>query len=133
MKYTRAKVSFVIEGDKLEPKKISHELGLMPSESWQKGDVFKKSRKRKTGVWKLSIDYEETLDVSLQINKIYYQMRGKEEALQMIKQNIGGIVVLSVVIEVENKQMPGIVIEEKISGFMTTVGGDVDIDVYLMS
>lgn len=133
MGYTRVKVSFIIESDRLEPDIISKEIGLIPTEFWRKGDIIKESRKRKTGSWELSVGYEESLDISVQIDKLYNQIKGKTNSILNSKKAVDGIIVLSIVIEIENGQTPGIVIEEKISAFMAKIGGDIDIDIYLMS
>ncbi len=77
--------------------------------------------------------YEESCDITIQINKLYNCVEGKEDKINFIKKKYCGIVLFSVVIEVENNIVPGIVIEEKISKLMTDIGAEIDIDIYLIS
>ena len=51
----------------------------------------------------------------------------------MILEYYNAIIIVSVIIQVENSDVPGIVIEEKVSTVMAEIGGEIDVDIYLMS
>lgn len=133
MDKTRVKASFIMEGEELNPEYVTQVLDLTPTKSWHKDEVYKKNKKRVCGSWILSIDFEESYDIMIQIDKLCSYIKGKEEKIKLIKDKYCGIIVVSIVVEVENQEVPGIIIKDKMSKLMANIEADIDIDIYLMS
>jgi len=133
MEKTKVKVMLTIESESLEPQDVTKELDIVPTISWKKGDIIKADRKRVRGSWKVSFKAEESYDITIQLDKLYEVIKGKEDKIRAIKEYFDGTIIISIIIEVENAEVPGIVIEEKFSELVVKMGAEIDIDIYLMS
>lgn len=130
---TKVKVRLTIESESLEPQDVTKELDIVPTISWKKGDIIKADRKRAGGSWTVSLEAEESYDITIQLGKLYELIKGKEDKIRAIKEYCEGTIIISVIIEVENREVPGIVIEEKFSELVVKMGAEIDIDIYMMS
>ena len=130
---TKVKVRLTIESESLEPQDVTKELDIVPTISWKKGDIIKADRKRVGGSWTVSLEAEESYDITIQFGKLYEVIKGKEDKIRAIKEYCEGTIIISVIIEVENGEVPGIVIEEKFTELVVKMGAEIDIDIYLMS
>lgn len=133
MDKTRVKASFIMEGEELNPEYVTQVLDLTPTKSWHKDEVYKENKKRACGSWILSIDFEESYDIMNQMDKLCSYIEGREVKIKFIKDKYCGIIVVSIVVEVENQEVPGIIIKDKMSRLMANIEADIDIDIYLMS
>ena len=64
-------------GDDLVPSELSDLLGVQPTKSWRKGDVFqgkKYDRIQKTGSWHLSTERQADVSLEAQINQLLDQI-----------------------------------------------------------
>jgi len=133
MKTTRVRTELVIEGERIEPEIVTKKLEMTPDIIHKKGEMLKNNRMRKNGSWGIIQEFEESYDISIQLNKLIELVKGKEDKIREIKEYYDGIIIVSVVIEVENSEVPGIVIENRISALMAKLGAEIDIDIYLLS
>ena len=133
MKTTRVRTELMIEGERIEPEIVTKKLEMTPDIIHKKGEMLKNNRMRKNGSWGIKQEFEESYDISIQLNKLIELVKGKEDKIREIKEYYDGIIIVSVVIEVENSEVPGIVIENRISALMAKLGAEIDIDIYLLS
>jgi hypothetical protein len=130
MKNTEIQANFIISGEELEPNIVTEMLGIVPSELMYKSDV---TNEFKSQFWNFQIDFEESLDMSIQIEKIYAEFMGKEELILDIKRKYNAIISLIINIEIRNKHAPAIIIEDNVAPFLSKIGGTVDVYIDILS
>jgi hypothetical protein len=133
MDYTKVKANFEIKEDNLDPNIVTKKLGISPSETHFKGDPITKSRNWTVGFWVIRTEYEESLNINLQIEKIYVQLKEKVKELIDIKKKYNVYLNLSIWVDIENGQAPKICIKEEILSFMSKIGGTIDVDLCIYS
>ncbi|EOL44742.1 hypothetical protein RV11_GL002491 [Enterococcus phoeniculicola] len=133
MSATRVKVKLTIEGEDLDPNIVTEKIGLTPNITHKRGEKLKNNRTRRHGSWGIIQEFEESYDISIQLNKLLGLITNKEDKLLYIKEMYSCTIIVSVIIEIENKEVPGIVIEEGFSSLVSKIGADIDIDIYIMS
>ena len=99
----------------------------------EKGEKLKNGRIRENISWVLIQELEESYDITILLNKLMGLIKGKEDVLREIKEIYLGIIIVSVIIEIENNEVPGILIEEGVSVLMARIGAEIDIDIYVLS
>ena len=64
--HTQIGVSLRIMGEVFDIEKLTEQLGVLPSETWYKGDLIRNTGKRRTyTAWIYNIDRLETLDIGI--------------------------------------------------------------------
>jgi hypothetical protein len=118
LKNTNVMICLSIFGDDFEPELVSKRLDITPTDFWYKGDISKKYGmiKRET-VWELSTEYEESLDVNVQLDYILDMIEPKKELLVKIKQEF-------------NSETPGLYLDKKSIDLIHYIGAEIDMDLY---
>ncbi|WP_053405820.1 DUF4279 domain-containing protein [Persicobacter sp. CCB-QB2] len=95
-------VYFSLVGDNFSPDKVSSELAIEPTESWQTGDKGKYKKELAFSCWKLSTEKgKEYLDVDKLVNEIVYQLKDKIDIINGLKQKYRLDSVLQIVLDID--------------------------------
>lgn len=129
MDKTNVKVEFVILGD-MFPDDITNKLRIQPSSQWNKGDVLKNGRIREFSGWEISTEYQESLDISEQLNQIFTRIRDKREELIALCQSDGVECRFCFVIKIENGQTPAMTLDREIIAFANAIKAEFEFDIY---
>ncbi|CAM4274726.1 DUF4279 domain-containing protein [Saccharibacillus endophyticus] len=133
MERTNVKVEFSIFGEQFDPKILTQTLLITPTRTWFKGDPIRRDLVRKETCWELSTDYEESLDINDQINKVKALIQDqKDKVVQLIKQN-NLECKFEVVINIENNIKPAMYLNKDTIKFIYDLGAEIDFDLYLYS
>ena len=133
---TNIKVEFRIIGDDYSPDEITSKIGIIPSSKFQKGDKYVRNKKEaiyKYSCWTISTDYEESFDVSLQIDKIISILYPQKNSLVKLKNQYKIEYMLEAVINIENGETPGMYIKSDIIKFLNDIHAELDLDLYILS
>lgn len=124
------KVYFSISSKIYDLDFISQELNLKPSRVYKIGQ--KQTYKLATeNFWHLDTEYEESLDVSEQLEKIIRVLYNKSDKLVLLKEEFDLYYKFSIVIKMFTKQTPSIFLSKKEIDFASKVGADFDFDMYI--
>lgn len=83
--------------------------------------------------WGLATKNEESYDVNNQLNQMILRLKDKIDILKKIREEYKIEMVFAVVIEVENNETPGVHFEIETLKFITDIGAEIDIDIYVYS
>lgn len=134
MNNTNVKVEFLIFCDSLHPKVITDKLNIASTQSWVKGEnINGKSYKRKDTCWIVSTEYEESLDINIQLSKLVAMIQNKKEALIDLGKVYDVKYVFEFVIKVRNNQTPAMYFEREFLDFVNDIHAVLDIDMYVSS
>jgi hypothetical protein len=135
MDKTNVMVKFIIYGDSFEPSFITEQLTLMPNETYMKGDPTGRSgiNKRKETTWSISTGYEESYDINEQLKKILLLLNGKADKLVELKHSVSVEILFMIVVKIKNEEFPAMRLGKDIIHFMSTIGAEVDFDVYVFN
>jgi hypothetical protein len=133
MEYTKIKTNFEIHVDDLDLNIITEELKVTPTMMHFKGEPQNEYRNWKHGIWEINTEYEELLDLNMQIEKVYAKLLGKEKELLAIKDKYDAFLTLSIWVNIENGEAPKIHLNEEILTFISKIGGSIGIDVLIYS
>lgn len=133
MDKTNVKVEFSIFGDVFDPNTITETLLITPTRTWVKGDNIRGNLFRKETCWELATDYEESLDINDQIDKIKALIKNKKEEIRkLIRQNKLECR-FDVVINIEKNEKPAMYLNKETIKFFYDFGAQFDIDLYIYS
>ncbi|MDC9591400.1 DUF4279 domain-containing protein [Xenorhabdus sp. XENO-10] len=131
---TTVKVYFLVVGDNIHPEDITRKLSLQPDESWAKGDLIPgRDKCREYNYWSIGTDYEESLNISDQFNKVLLLLKDKEDILIEMSRNGELECQFNVVIAIENNIKPGIHLDNTLLEKIHKLNAEVDIDLYIYS
>lgn len=136
MNKTNVKVEFSIIGDNFCPTEITSRLSISPSSKFRKGDTYIKNGNeciKNYSCWMISTGYEESLDISIQLDKIVAILDKKKDELVALRQWYAFEYMLVVVINIENRESPGMYIKSDVIKFVNDINAEIDLDLYIMS
>ncbi|NEZ45417.1 DUF4279 domain-containing protein [Paenibacillus alvei] len=133
MDKSNVKVEFSIYGDKFDPNIITNTMQITPTRSWIKGEVIREGLIRKETCWELATEYEESLDIYEQINKIRNLIKNKRNQIVKVKDTYNLECKFDVVINIENNEIPAMYLDKEIIKFIYELGAEVDFDLYVYS
>lgn len=127
-------VYFSLVGDKFSPDKISEELSIEPTESWQSGDLGKYKKELTFSCWKLSTKKgKEYLDIDKLINEIVKQLKDKIDIINELKLRYQLDSVLQIVLDIDtnpDQPTPFIGHDLETINFLSRTQTKTDIDIY---
>lgn len=95
-------VYFSLVGDNFSPDKVSSELAIEPTESWQSGDKGKYKKELTFSCWKLSTEKgKEYLDIDKLVNEIINQLKDKIDIINGLKLKYQLDSVLQIVLDID--------------------------------
>ncbi len=66
------------------------------------------------------------------LDKVLVRFSDKVKVMQDIKRVINANISLEIVIEMNKKEVPSLVIDERVIDFMQKIGGYIDVDMYVV-
>ncbi len=131
---TTVMVEFSIYGEKFEPKYITEQLGIVPSETYIKGELIKNGRAaRKETAWTISTGYEFSIDINEQLEKIVSLLEGKVDELVKLKSNLCLNMLFMIVVKIESNEIPAMYLKERFIHFASRIDAEVGFDTYIYS
>ncbi|MDA5494139.1 DUF4279 domain-containing protein [Yersinia intermedia] len=134
MDKTTVMAYFSIYGESFDIEDVTRKLCLQPDEVKIKGCI-PDGRKRPSveTSWKLSTSDEESYDINVQLDKLITLLEGKESQLKDIKNIYDVSFIFVLVVKIENGEKPGMHFNIDKLDFMSKVGAEIDIDLYIYS
>ncbi|MFC9707260.1 DUF4279 domain-containing protein [Paenibacillus sp. NPDC056933] len=133
MERTNVKVEFSIFGDQFDLNIITNTLLIPPTRTWLKGDPIQRDLFRKETCWELATEYEESLDINDQIDKVKILIQDrKDQVVKLIRQN-NLECKFEVVINIENNEKPAMYLNKDTIKFIYDLGAEIDFDLYIYS
>ena len=138
MEQTQVMVYFSMFADEFPLEMVTKHLGIEPTDSFKNGDIIKKISPTENYVrsytcWKLSTGYQESLDVSEQMDMIIAQIGNKSAIINNLKKQFGLECRFTIVIIMNNGFTPGLYLDQSIIAFANSINADFDIDLYANS
>ena len=138
MEQTQVMVYFSMFADEFPLEMVTKYLGIEPTDSFKNGDIIKKISPTENYVrsytcWKLSTGYQESLDVSEQMDMIIAQIGNKSAIINNLKKQFGLECRFTIVIIMNNGFTPGLYLDQSIIAFANSINADFDIDLYANS
>lgn len=133
METTNVKAEFVIIGDALNPKLLTNELGVTPTQFWRKGDKIEgKNINKQDSCWIIGTNYEESFDINDQLYGLIAILEKKQEILKELKTKFNFEYLFVIVINVENNELPAMHFDRKFLDFVHSIEAEFYIDLYIM-
>ncbi len=131
---TNIMVEFRIIGHEFDPKIITKEMSIQPTDYWVEGEEIRdRGIFRTYSCWCLSAGYEETLDINEPLNKIIKQLILKKHILLKLKQKYNVHYRFDSVINIENGKKPAIFLSADTIEFASSIKAEFDFDLYIYS
>lgn len=131
---TNVKVEFSIIGENFNPNVITENLSIEPTESYLKGDKVKnKDVERKETCWELSTEYEESLDINTQLDKVVSKVINKKDDLIKLIEKYNLEIIVAIVVNVENNEKPSMHFNKEFIKFCNDISAEFYIDLYIYS
>ena len=134
LKNSNAMVYLCISGDGLHPDRITEIMKIEPSGKTIKGERYI----NQSGVeryyienrWKYSTKYEETEDISIQLNKILPILIKKKEELMLISQHSDTLLLFMFVLKINAGITPAIYLTKEFIKFAGEINAQIEFDIY---
>lgn len=125
---------FFICGDVFDTSEVTRLIGVEPDEVNIKGTITG-TRKRPSAEtsWGIFTNKENSLDVNVQTEELLKLLINKIDLLLMIKERYNVSFILSLVIEVSNRELPAIYWSPETNRFLGRIGAESSIDLYYYS
>lgn len=81
--------------------------------------------------WVWSTRKYKTCYVEKVLGKVLEHFSGKRDVLQTIKRDLDASITLEIVIEMNKRQVPALVINEEVVEFVNAIEGCIDVDMYI--
>ena len=134
MDKTNVMVEFSIYGENFEPKYITKQLGIMPSETYLKGELIRYGRAtRKETAWSISSGYEVSLDINNQLEKVIFLLKDKVDKLVELKNSLCLNMLFIIVIRIEDNEIPAMYFKKDFIRFISKIDAEVGFDTYIYS
>ena len=119
---------FAIGGDDLDPRKVTQQVGIEPTECWRRGDINPRNRfERKSGRWKLESRLPRTEPLEAHIADVLNQMDSSQLAFQQVSRSYGGVMQL---VGYFHSSYPGLSFHEQVIQRLAAYSLAVDFDFY---
>lgn len=137
---TQIIVEFSLIGDEFPIDNVTEILEITPTKTYKKGDVNNRpynsnvisTKKifRKETVWEISTDYQESVDVSEQLDQVIKLLKNKETKINRLKADYDIMCLFSIVIKMENGYSPAFHLNNEQIEFANRIKAEFDIDLY---
>jgi hypothetical protein len=98
-----------------------------------KSDEPKKTKPRRYSLWEIGTGIEESLDIDVQIKKVYEILKGKVEILNELRDKYALTFHLEIIPSIEDNKKPWMHFEDYIIDFLNDIKATMDIDLYIFS
>ena len=131
IKNTNVRVELCITGDYFNTNSISEALEILPTKSWNRGDIINELKRREYTAWIYSTEATETLDINTQLKKIETLFFPKLQILKRLKEQYQLDFSIEIIFVIENKEAPAIYLNPSIIQFAANLEAIFDIDTYV--
>jgi hypothetical protein len=126
---TNVMAEFVITGDDFDPDVITKALSIIPSKAYRKGDIWnlteefpgkiveKGPKLRKWSMWELVTGYQESFDISDQLNELLNVLSPKRDLLVKLKKELEIDYSICIVVNIIDNCKPGMCLKKPIFEF----------------
>ena len=133
MDKTTISTHFTLSGDDFDIEYVSEALAILPNYTRSKDEVLKNGRKFGHTEWGIETEYDISLDVEEQFEKVYSIISEKVEILERLRVECNAEWSILFVIKIENGETPAMHLSKKIVKFAATIDAEIDFDVYVLS
>lgn len=134
MEKSNVKARFSIYGENFEPGDITKQLGIIPTETYKKGELSTKYKiPRKETAWSISTGYEASMDINDQLNKILLLIEDKADKLVEIKDRLRINMLFMFVVNIVNNEKPAMYFEKRFIHFASKIDAEIGFDTYIYS
>lgn len=127
-------VYFSLVGDNFSPDKITAELAIKPTDSWQTGAKGKYKKALAFSCWQLSTEKgKEYLDIDKLVSEIIHQLKDKIEIINELKQKYQLDSVLQIVLDIDmnpDQSTPYLGHDLETIDFLFKTKTKTDVDIY---
>lgn len=134
MDRTTVMAYFSIYGDTFDTDDVTHRLGISPTEIKVKG-IIPEGKKRpsiETG-WKICTKEEVSFDLDEQLYQLIDLISEKASSLCDIRSSLDVKFVFSFIVKIENGEKPAMHFSSDSLNFISSIGAEIDIDLYIYS
>lgn len=134
MDRTTVMAYFSIYGEKFDTEDVTIRLDISPTETKVKG-VIPEGKKR-PGIetsWKICTKEEVSLDLNDQLYYLVDLLEDKVKLLCDIKSSLDVNFVFSFIVKIENGEKPAMHFSSDSLNFISSIGAEIDIDLYIYS
>lgn len=125
MESTTVMVYFSIFGDEFPIDNVTEKLGIIPTETYEKGDFL-----RKETSWDLSTGYQVSLDVNDQLQQIISKLQNKTSIINEIKETYSVECKFFIVVKIEDGNTPTLYLDKEAIKIASSIEAEFDIDLY---
>ena len=137
--FPQIEVSFVIEGKKLDPKKITEELNILPTETRRIEDWPEAIRDNSNlpeelqprYVWCICQKIDLCKQVVIPVEKIVTQIKGKEQRILELCEKECLKKSLCITIQAETMNLPEIVLPSHVVSYFGKLEVEIGFDIYM--
>lgn len=132
LKKTNIKSEFRVTGDFFSPEEFTQELQVKPDRICKRGEKINHGpRVWEFSTWELCTEYEESLDIEEQLEKVLCKLIDKRDLLRRLKEEMDLHYVFDFAINMKNKRTPGIYFGQEFIDFCRDIGAVIDVDTYI--
>ncbi|MFM2305877.1 MAG: hypothetical protein RLZZ367_546 [Bacteroidota bacterium] len=126
-------IYLIIYADSLDFLKISESIGVLPTNSWHKGDAIpNRTITRKESCWEYCTGYVESHHFEdVFISKILTVFDAKKGELVKLCDDQSAKIKIDVVVKMDTVSVPSICLDEKILTFLNSIQATIDFDMYV--
>ncbi len=133
MEETNVKVEFIAICDEyLDTSILTEELDIIPEKAWKKGDeIIGKPIQRRDTTWIVSTQYEPSLDINVQLDKVIKKIENKTSSLQVLREKYNLQYIFAIVVNVEDNQKPAMHFNQRFIKLANSIHAEFYIDLYI--
>lgn len=139
MERTRIMVEYIIYSEDygFNPDEATKALGIKPDIIRKKGELIKQTELgkiySKDNSWLIKTQYEESINMYHQLNKIIDRIKGKENIICKLHEKYNTSNYFCVVIEVGKQGIPFIDIEQHLINYLNSIKAIIRFDPYILT
>ncbi|MCG7376764.1 DUF4279 domain-containing protein [Paenibacillus sp. ACRSA] len=130
MNKTQVKAYYSLFGDHFDPNEVTSKLEFTPTSITRKGDIINAKHSHPETSWTLSTEYEESLDVNEQLNKVMNVLKDKVDEINTIQVQNQLKSKFFIVIVMEDGYTPALYFDSNFIKFADSIHAEIDVDLY---
>ncbi|MDQ0170096.1 DUF4279 domain-containing protein [Paenibacillus tundrae] len=130
MNKTQVKAYYSLFGDHFDPDEVTSKLAITPTSITRKGDTINAKHSHPETSWTLSTEYEESLDVNKQLNKVMNSLKDKVDEINTTQAQNQLKSKFYIVIVMEEGYTPALYFDSNFIKFADSIHAEIDVDLY---
>jgi hypothetical protein len=127
-------VYFALQGDDFDPKEVTSALGIVPTDSWKKGDTGQYISNQKYTCWKWSTGKgKEAIFIDTLVDEVVEKLKEKVETINKLKEKyqLNSVLVIVMYVDVNPEEStPALGHDLKTIEFLYHTQTVTDVDIY---